>query len=88
MKNEELPNRTSIHNHMATMMETSGWAILIRLQNEERERIIKEGMASRADEKGKKMWATLEGFDRAVLMAEKILNSSKVIDEINTGLEE
>lgn len=70
-------SRESVHNHLREMMATVGWGVMLQYFNSERERIIGEGKSGRASDAQTKMWAVLEGFDRAVLMAEKILKSTE-----------
>lgn len=76
-----LPSRTSIAQHIKAMRSTPGWIILVRFWNEKRDALIKEGKKSRAAEKGAKMWAVLEGFDQAVLLAEEIEKSSEQLEQ-------
>ena len=65
----------SAAEHMRTMQATMGWQILIRYFAEEREAILTEGKKSRASEKTIKMWAVLEGLDRAIALPERIINA-------------
>ena len=56
--------------------------------NEEREKMIEEGKSSRSEEKGRKMWAALEGFDRAALLVEAMLKKCKGGEDAESPLED
>ena len=72
MKEEREVNAESAASHIRQMRESLGWQILVRHWNGERERIIRDGKKARADNKQVQLWSMLEGFDNAVLMAEKL----------------
>lgn len=72
----------SAAQHIIAMQKTVGWQILIRYWAEERENILTEGKKSRRDEKIIKMWAVLEGLDRAIGIADRVVAGGKKYEEI------
>ena len=80
---EDRPSKESVAAHLRNLADYEGWRMLLYHWNAEREKIISEGKAARADEKGKKMWATLEGFDRAATMVERLIKVAGPMEDIN-----
>ena len=78
----------SLAGHMAALRATPSWLILLNYLAQEREKIIDEGKKSRASEKGVKMWAVIEGFDRAVAMPEKLQALAKSAVEQTEEIED
>lgn len=73
--------KESASHHVRQVMSMPGWEILVRAWNFERERVIANGKKSRSEEKKIHMWAELDGFDKAVLMAEKIAKVEEIIQQ-------
>ena len=71
----------SLAMHMATLRASTGWQILLRYMNEEREKIIAEGKKGRREEKTIKQWAVLSGFDACASLPEKLEQYGKVVNE-------
>lgn len=63
--------------HMAALRQSMGWQILLNYMAQEREKIIAEGKKARREEKTIKLWAVMDGFDRACMLAEKLENFGK-----------
>ena len=68
--------------HIIAMQKTIGWQILMRYFAEERENILTESKKSRREEKTIKMWAVLEGLDRAIGLADRVVAGGKEYDEV------
>lgn len=71
----------SLAQHMASLRQSEGWQILLHYMAQEREKIIEEGKASRANEKQVKMWAELSGYDKCATLPERLQRLSAVSSE-------
>ena len=70
---EMTPERQAMH--VSQMMHSMGWQIMVHHWNVSRELIIQDGKKARAEEKKISNWAKLDGFDGAVLLAEKLVRA-------------
>ena len=73
--------------HVSAMVASHGYQIVLQYLNIERERIIEEGKNNRQEEKARKVWAELSGFDRVVSTINKLANL-QVDEEQETPVED
>lgn len=78
----------TVSHHLRQMMAMEGWAILVRKLYLQREQIISKGKNSRENEDRIQMWAALEGFDTAALLAEKMVKAAEVVEAATSAGEE
>lgn len=60
--------------HVAALVASTGYQIVLQYLNIERESIIKNGKEARSEERQIRNWATLDGFDRVVATINKLAN--------------
>ena len=73
----------SAAEHIKNMQASMGWQILLRYMAEEREQILTEGKKARREEKTIKTWAVLEGFDKFIGLADRIVQAGKKYQDIS-----
>ena len=76
-------NPESAAEHIKTMQATMGWQILVRYMAEEREAILTEGKKARREEKTIKTWAILEGYDKFIGLADRIVQAGKKYQQVS-----
>ena len=64
----------AVKSHVANMVASPGYQIVLQYLNIERENIINEGKEARKEEKLIRKWSELAGFDRVVAMINKLAN--------------
>ena len=62
------------------LMAQPGWKVLCETWAFERENIIARGKASSSEESARCRWARLDGFERAMMTAQKIVDQDRPDD--------